>query len=105
MAKKPKKVNKILMAKPVALPSVSNPDGVRSVYFNAMEVAVSNRDVRLLFNEIIQDPPDVRFERRANVVTSLPHFVQMVDMLHANVQEIKRALAESKNDGEAAPLE
>jgi|ERR1039457_2390645 homoserine dehydrogenase len=63
------------------LPPVANPDGVRSVYCNNMEVAMGTMDTRLTFNEIIIDQGKLSIERRAHIVTPNKHFHAMVKVL------------------------
>lgn len=62
-------------------PTVVNPDGVRSVYCNNMEVTMGTMDTRLTFNEIITDQGKLSIERRAHIVTSNKHFHAMVKVL------------------------
>jgi homoserine dehydrogenase len=63
------------------LPPVVNPDGVRSVYCNNMEVTMGAMDTRLTFNEIIADQGKLSIERRAHIVTPNKHFHAMVKVL------------------------
>jgi hypothetical protein len=63
------------------LPSATNPDNVRSVYCNNMEVSFGPLDARLTFNEVIQDGGKFVVERRANIVMAHSHFQAMLRVL------------------------
>jgi hypothetical protein len=86
----------------------ANPDNIRAVYVNNMEVHVSGWDARLAFNEIIPEGDAVRMERRVEIITSLPHFLAMVEALKAGgprveqaMTEVNRAVSQSKNEPKA----
>jgi hypothetical protein len=64
------------------LPSVTNPDGVKAVYINNMDVLLNALEARLLFNEITADSAGaLTIERRASIVMSLQHFLAMAQVL------------------------
>jgi hypothetical protein len=60
----------------------TNPDNIRSVYVNNMELSVSSMDARLMFNEIITEQGHMRAERRANLVMPVLHLKAMVEVLN-----------------------
>ena len=65
----------------VQLPAPTNPDNVRSVYANNMEVSFGPLDARLTFNEVIMDGGTFVVERRANIVMAHSHFQAMLRVL------------------------
>jgi hypothetical protein len=86
-----------------ALPPATNPDNVKSVYSNNMEVAIGTMDTRLTFNEVVSDQGRITVERRAHVVMSNMHFQIMVKVLVEQLPKLKeqlelveKALAEHK---------
>jgi hypothetical protein len=79
-------------ASPEAVPVPINPDGIRSVYANNMEVILSSMDARLTFNEIISERGVMTIERRANIVTPLPHLLAIVQALNGAVSQIEEKI-------------
>jgi hypothetical protein len=74
------------------LPRATNPDSVKSVYVNHMEIAISPMDARLNFNEVISDGKSIQIERRASVVMSIPHLKAMAQVLAQHVPAEKEDL-------------
>lgn len=68
-------------AKQFELPPATNPDNIKSVYVNNMELFISPMDARLNFNEIISDGKSIHMERRASVVMPIPHLQAIAQVL------------------------
>jgi len=81
---------------PIFPPAV-NPLGIRSVYSNNMEVTFSNFDVRLNFNEIIPEQGSFVVERRASIVTPIPHFKAIVEAFNSSLAQLEDKLKEQKS--------
>src|ERR1022692_284045 len=78
-----------------APPVVTNPDGIRTVYCNQMNIALSQWDVHLMFNEVVfslDGSPVV--EKRADVVMAHGHFRAMLTSMH---ETIKTSLEQEKD--------
>lgn len=73
------------------MPTPINPDNVRSVYVNNMEVTLSPLDARLSFNEIILQGGVTTVERRACIVMSLQHYQAMAQVLAGTVKKAANA--------------
>jgi len=88
----PLKMAKTKTSAAPALPSATNPDNIKSVYCNNMEVAIGTMDTRLTFNEVQIDQGKITVERRAHVVMSNTHFQVMVKMLVEQLPKLKGQL-------------
>ena len=87
------------------IPPATNPEGVKSVYANNMELRLGAMDARLFFNEIIPDGNSLKVERRASIVMPLPHFRAMMQLFNANLpkaleaaQVLEKRLAAAKDE-------
>jgi hypothetical protein len=67
------------------IPATINPDGVKPVYVNNMELQMNALEARLSFNEIIPGPEGLTVERRASLVMSVGHFLALAQVLAKNV--------------------
>lgn len=91
------------MAKPkpsksLQIPAAINPDGVKPVYVNNMELQMNGFEARLMFNEIIPNGQGVlTVERRASVVMPLVHFRALAAVLHANVPKAIKAAQDAES--------
>jgi hypothetical protein len=90
------------------LPPATNPEGVKSVYSNTMELRVGGMDARLFFNEIIPDGDSLRVERRASIVMPLGHFRAMVKVFNENLPKaleaarvLEKSLAAARDEPKA----
>ena len=77
-------------------PPAINPLGVRSVYSNNLEITFSSLDVRFNFNEIIAEQGTITVERRASIVTPIPHFKAIVEALNTSLAQLEEKLREQK---------
>jgi|GEM_PF-1441716 hypothetical protein len=78
--------------KPTQLPAPINPHGIKPVYVNNMQLQINGLEARLLFNEIIPDVAGaITIELRSSVVMPIWHFLAMVNVLGANVQNAVQA--------------
>jgi hypothetical protein len=75
-----------------SIPPATNPNGVKSVYVNNMEFLMNSLEARLNFNEIIPGAGPLTVERRASVVMSLPHFLAMAQVMHAQTENVTKAV-------------
>jgi hypothetical protein len=78
------------------LPVATNPDGVKSVYCNNMEVTISVFDARMMFNEVLRDRSGFTVVRRADIVMSIPHLQAMMQAIQTQMATLKTQLEEMK---------
>ena len=79
------------------LPAPIDPDGVKSVYSNNMEVSVSVFDARLLFNEVLVDHGGkLTVVKRANVAMSIPHLQAMMQAIQTQLILLKAQIEAAK---------